>query len=49
MAYKLKDIYGNTFVFDGIENGCAWYRGTRGSKHIFNLNGYKVIEKYCVL
>lgn len=49
MAYKLKDIDGNTFVFGGIENGCAWYRGRGGSKHIFNLDGYEVIEQYCKL
>ncbi|MFC0903807.1 hypothetical protein ACFHWD_03765 [Clostridium sp. MT-14] len=49
MAYKIKDIEGNIFVFGGIENGYAWYRGTRGDKHIFNLDGYEVIEKYCVL
>ena len=49
MAYKLKDVYGNIFVFSGIENGYAWYRGIGGSKHIFNLDGYEVIKQYCVL
>lgn len=49
MAYKIKDKEGNTFVFGGIENGFPWYRGSGGSKHIFDLFGYEVIEKYCKL
>lgn len=46
MAYKVKDTEGNIFCFKGIENGSAVYRGNGGSKHIFELNGYEVIEKY---
>lgn len=49
MAYKIKDYEGNTFVFGGIENGFPWYRGNGGSKHIFDLQGYEVIEKYIQL
>lgn len=46
MAYKIKDVEGNVFCFGGIENGCSWYRGMGGSKHIFDLQGYEIIEKY---
>jgi hypothetical protein len=46
-AYKVSDSEGNTFVFGGIENGHPWFRGLRGSKHIFDLTGYTVIQKYC--
>lgn len=46
MAYKVKDTEGNVFCFRGIENGAPLYRGIGGSKHIFDLNGYEVIEKY---
>lgn len=46
MAYKLEDNDGNTFVFGGIENGHPWYRCRGGSKHIFELTGYKILEKY---
>ena len=49
MAYKVEDREGNIFVFGGIENSFPWYRGRGGSKHIFDLTGYKVIEKYCKL
>jgi len=49
MAYKVKDRDGNTFVFGGIENGHPWFRGTGGSKHIFSLVGYEIIEKYIKL
>jgi hypothetical protein len=49
MAYKIKDSEGNTFCFGGIENGFPWYRGIGGSKHIFKLNGYEVVEKYIKL
>ncbi len=49
MAYKIKDREGNMFVFGGIENGFPWYRGLGGSKHIFQLDGYEVLEKYCKL
>lgn len=49
MAYKIKDYEDNVFVFGGIENGFPWYRGIGGSKHIFDLTGYKVLEKYCKL
>lgn len=46
MAYKIKDIEENIFVFGGIENGHPWYRGQGGQKHIFQLDGYEIIEKY---
>ncbi len=46
MAYKLRDKDGNIFVFAGIENGFPVYRGKRGRKHIFDLVGYEVLEKY---
>ena len=49
MAYKIEDKEGNQFVFSGIENGHPWYRGGGGSKHVFDLTGYKVIEKYIKL
>ena len=49
MAYKIKDTEGNIFCFGGIENGCPWYRGIGGSKHIFNLTGYEVIEQHIKL
>jgi hypothetical protein len=49
MAYKVEDREGNTFVFSRIENDCPLYRGRGGSKHIFDLNGYEVLEKYCKL
>ncbi len=46
IAYKLEDSDGNTFCFGGIESGFPWYRGRGGSKHIFNICGYTVIQKY---
>jgi len=49
MAYKIQDNEGNRFVFGGIENGFPWYRTRGGSKHIFDLNGYEVLEQYCKL
>ena len=49
MAYKIKDKEGNQFVFAGLENGFPLYSGKRGQKHIFDLIGYEVIEKYCTL
>ena len=50
MAYKVKDSEGNQFVFAGIANGgFPLYRGARGQKHIFDLIGYEVVEKYCSL
>jgi len=49
MAYKIQDREGNTFCFGGIENGLPWYRGMRGSKHIFDLTGYEVIEQHIKL
>lgn len=49
MAYKIEDREGNRFVFGGIENNIAWYRASGGAKHIDDLQGYKVIEKYCKL
>lgn len=49
MAYKIRDTEGNVFCFGGIENGHPWYRGIGGSKHIFDLQGYEIIEKYIKL
>lgn len=49
MAYKIKDREGNQFVFAGLENGFPVYRCRGGRKHIFDLVGYEVIEKYCSL
>ena len=50
MAYKVKDSDGNQFVFAGIaRGGFPLYRGARGQKHIFDLTGYEVVEKYCRL
>lgn len=46
MAYKIKDTEGNTFVFARIENGFPVFRTIGGSTHIFNLNGYEIVEKY---
>lgn len=50
MAYKIKDIEGNQFVFVGlVSGGFPLYRGKGGQKYIFDLIGYEVIEKYCSL
>lgn len=50
MAYKIKDSEGNLFVFAGLAGGgFPLYRGKGGQKHIFDLVGYGVIEKYCIL
>lgn len=50
MAYRIKDREGNQFVFAELANGgFSLYRGNRGQKHIFDLIGYEVIEKYCSL
>ena len=50
MAYKIKDKEGNQFVFAGLaRGGFPLYRGKSGQKHIFDLVGYEVIEKYCSL
>jgi len=46
MAYKIKDSEENVFCFGGIENGFPWYRGIGGSKHIFDLCGYTIIQQY---
>jgi len=46
MAYKIKDTEGNTFCFKGIENGHPLYRGIGGSKHIFDMAGYEIIEQH---
>jgi hypothetical protein len=42
--YKVEDQEGNEFVFAGIENGHPLYRGNGGSKHIFDIEHYKVIQ-----
>lgn len=44
-AYKIQDRDGNIFVYSRIENGYPVYRTNRGCKHIFSLNGFKVLEK----
>ena len=50
MAYKIKDSEGNQFVFAGLaRGGFPLYRGKGGQKHIFDLIGYEVMEKYCSL
>ena len=50
MAYKIKDREGNQFVFAGLASGSfPLYRGNGGQKHIFDLVGYEIIEKYCSL
>jgi hypothetical protein len=49
MAYKIKDSEGNIFVFGCLQNGFPLYRGIGGSKHIFDLQGYEIIQKYCEL
>lgn len=46
MAYKVKDSEGNVFCFGGIETGFPLFRGMSGSKHIFNLCGYEVLQQY---
>lgn len=46
MAYKIKDSEGNIFCFAGSENGFPIYRGIGGSKHIFDLCGYTVLQQY---
>lgn len=49
LAYKLKDKDGNIFVFAGFDSGFPIYRTRSGRKHIFDLVGYEVVEKYCQL
>ncbi|HNS71738.1 MAG TPA: hypothetical protein PKK07_03380 [bacterium] len=50
MAYKVKDSEGNIFCFGGIApGGFPWYRGIGGSKHIFDLTGYEVLEQHIKL
>ena len=50
MAYKIKDSKGNVFVFVELIRGVIpLYIGKGGRKHIFNLIGYEIIEKYCSL
>ena len=49
MAYKVMDREGNIFVFAGIENGFSLYSGNGCLKHIFDLQGLEVIEKYIKL
>lgn len=49
MAYKVKDSENNIFCFSKIENGSALYRGIGGSKHIFDMNGYEIIEKHIAI
>lgn len=44
MAYKIEDKEGNIFVYSCIENGHPVYRCNGGSKHIFDLFGYKIIQ-----
>jgi hypothetical protein len=46
MAYKVMDKEGNLFVFSTIENGHPLYKGDRGCKHIFQLDGLAVVQKY---
>lgn len=46
MAYKLKDEEGNEFVYAGMENGYPIYRTASGQKHIFQIDGYEIVEKY---
>jgi len=46
MAYKIKDTEENVFVFSKIENDAPLYRGIGGSKHIFDMNGFEIIEKH---
>lgn len=50
MAYKIKDSEGNKYVFVELIRGVIpLYIGKGGRKHIFNLIGYEIIEKYCSL
>ena len=49
IAYKIKDEEGNVFVYGYIENSYPVYRTLGGSKHIFDLKGYEVIEKHIKL
>lgn len=44
MAYKIQDKDGNIFVYGGLDNEIPWYRGISGSKHIFSMDGYEVLE-----
>ena len=46
MAYKIKDEEGNEFVYAGMESGHPVYRTASGQKHIFQIDGYEVVEKY---
>lgn len=49
MPYKLRDSEGNTFTYGYIENGFPVYRGQGGSKHIFDTQGYEIIQQDCKL
>lgn len=49
MPYKLRDREGNTFIYGYIENGYPVYRGQGGSKHIFNTQGYEILQQDCKL
>jgi hypothetical protein len=48
MAYRVKDVDGNTFAYGGLEDGFPWYRSVGGSKHIYGMTGYEVIQQYAV-
>ena len=43
--YKVADREGNIFVYAYHENGHPVYRTDRGSKHIFDLEFYTIIEE----
>ena len=47
IPYKVKDKEGNIFVFADYSSGHPVYRGTGGSKHIFEseLKFYDVLEQ----
>jgi len=48
MAYRIKDVDGNTFCFQRIEYGSPVYRGQGAEKHIYGMAGYTVVQQWAV-
>jgi len=49
IAYKIQDEEGNVFVYAGYENNIPIYRTEGGRKHISELTGYQILNKYISL
>ena len=47
LAYRIEDVDGNQFCYGGeASGGLPLYNGSSGSKHIFDLVGYKVLQQW---